>query len=163
MNERVIFLDIDGPVITDSMFALDDNVSNLRSYMDANALGYVATLAQMAGAKIVTNSMHNSHYVEGLGGPASLKMDLIYHGLPAKLFHKDWRTQFSFDDNITRIGAIDIWLDAHGLSLNSTDWVCFDDDKFTNRKNLILVDSRCGITYADYVEASNFWDVDVVI
>lgn len=172
MTERIIFLDIDGPIITDSMFELNENVSHNRTYMNANALGYVVTLAKVANAKIVTNSTHNYHIVyHDEWPPTDLKTDLIFHGVPEHLFHKDWRTRFAHSEDAERdphlltdrLSGIDEYLTERKLNLNDEGWICFDDDLFTRRRNLILVDSRCGITYADYVEASNFWDVDVVI
>lgn len=171
MTERIVFLDIDGPIITDSMFELDEFVSYDRTFMNANALGYVAALCRAADAKVVTNSTHNTHqsppFINLDGKGPDLKTDLIYHGFPEKYFHEDWRTKFTHSkDNLleySRLDGITTWLIDHDMNLNDKNWVCFDDDKFTNRKNLILVDSRCGITYADYVEACNFWDVDITI
>lgn len=161
MKQKIIFLDIDGPIIPQSLFFLDKDVSQLRSFMDTNALGYVVALAKGVDAKIVTNSQHNQHEVSG----QDLKADLIDWGVPEKLFHEDWRTDFHHYpfQNRGRRTYLEQWLTEHDYSIDSDDWICFDDIDFTSRKNLILIDDRCGITYKDYVNACKFWDTPTLI
>ena len=95
---KVIFLDIDGPIINTPMYFLDPNCSVHRTQMNTQAIAYVVKLASFAGAKIVCNSTHNTHDIENplTGKLTNVKEDLIYWGVPLNLFHDDWKTTYPY-------------------------------------------------------------------
>lgn len=140
---KIIFLDIDGPVISTDDSIID---SELRITHIPESICHLNELCQITGAKIVTNSMHNYNDVEEY----SLKDDLIAWGLDADNFHENWRTIFPYIDyskiksdirGIGRFIAIDKWREING----TCDWVCFDDRKFTVSFRLILIEDAAGI------------------
>lgn len=166
--QRIIFLDIDGPVIPAPIYYLDGNVLFNRSFMSTTALGYISRLATLGKALIVTNSAHN-WFNTGEGSPdyipvRNLKQDLIRHGLKENQFHDIWRTEFpnprnrkfSESDPSGRMLAINNWIEDNGPA----DWIGFDDEKYTSNKRLIHIDFELGIDYKAFVKACKVWDID---
>lgn len=148
IKPNIIFLDIDGPVIPGPLYFLDPSVAAKRSLVSTIAIACLSSLTRTVGCKIVCNTMHNSHYVEG----RSIKDDLIRHGIDADAFHTDWQTvfgQFNLGRHFSRMDAINEWLTRNG----NHDWVCFDDEKFTTDKRLIHIDFDHGITFDKYRKA----------
>lgn len=140
---KVIFLDIDGPVIPIDVPVRE---SVFRTTYNPDSIEYLNLLCEETGAKVVTNSMHN--YQDWLDG--DLRDDLIAWGLDKKFVHDDWRTVFPMIDyskvkspvrGIGRLVAIQDWIKHHGDS----SWVCFDDRKFSNLANLIHIEDGLGI------------------
>jgi len=141
---KIIFLDIDGPVISTSANAF---VSYYRTDCVPEAIANLNLICELSGAKIVANSTHNY----SLSPTGSLKTDLIRFGIKPEYIHKNWRTVFpridytKFNCSLRGIGrqiAIDRWLSDFGYA----EWVCFDDRKFTFSKNLIHIAAGQGIT-----------------
>jgi hypothetical protein len=139
-----------------------------RTVFSTTATGIINELCKLFGAKIVTNSAHNYHHSRNNN---NLKQDLISVGnISADYFHKDWRTQYPFDNtgsdfldnlhNIThpRMRAIQQWQEKNG----NVDWICFDDDKFTDNNRLFHVDFDEGITFNQYRAACVRWSNDVL-
>jgi len=165
---KIIFLDIDGPVISSGCYFHDMYCSHERTVFNTSATGIVRKLCQMFEAKIVTNSSHNYHNVRS----RTLKDDLInIANIPEDYFHNDWRTKYPSneddhpdfkDDNFMtthpRMRAIDKWQMKNG----SVDWIAFDDANFTNNKRLFLVDFDEGITYKQFRSVMEHWGVDKV-
>ncbi len=148
INPNIIFLDIDGPVIPGPLYFIDPSVSMKRSMVSTIGIACLTSMIRAAGCKIVCNTMHNSHYVEG----RSIKDDLIRHGIDKDAFHSDWQTvfgQFNLSRSFSRMDAINEWLAPNG----DHGWVCFDDEKFTIDKRLIHIDFDHGITYDKYRKA----------
>jgi hypothetical protein len=146
-KNRVVFLDIDGPIINTGCYSVDKQCSLQRSVMNQSAIGWVNKLCREINAYLVTNSTHSHYLVED----RTLKDDLIRFGADPSLFHDDWRT--SYPDKLSggsRLGCIGEWIDEHpGLN----DWVAFDDMNFTDSRRLIVVDFDDGITYRHYSKA----------
>ncbi len=155
---RVIFLDIDGPIINEGCYGTDFLCSSRRTVMNTSAIGWLNYLCRQAEALIVTNSSHNNHDIPfGEGSYRSLRHDLIHHGVEPDYFHPNWRTDYpswiGFSDEhlmspeaipggkSNRLSCIEKWLAEH----ENPDWVCFDDANFTRDRRLILVDFRDGI------------------
>lgn len=101
--------------------------------------------------KIVTNSMHNYYDLD-----TDLREDLTRWGIPANMFHEDWRTIFPNVDytkvkspvrGAGRLYAIEEWLSRHP----GYEWICFDDRKFTNSSRLIHIERLDGVD-DDYYE-----------
>lgn len=140
---KVIFLDIDGPVIPIDVSVYE---SVYRTTYNSDSIEYLNILCNETGAKVVTNSMHN--YEDWMGG--DLRDDLVSWGLDEQFVHDDWRTIFPMIDyskikspvrGIGRLVAIENWINQHGES----SWVCFDDRKFSELANLIHIEDGLGI------------------
>lgn len=140
---KVIFLDIDGPVIPINVSVYE---SVFRTTCNPESIEYLNLLCDETGAKIVTNSMHN--YEDWIG--SELREDLVHWGLDPNYFHDGWRTIFPHVDyekinspvrGIGRLAAIEDWIQKNG----DTSWVCFDDRKFSELANLIHIEDGRGI------------------
>jgi hypothetical protein len=151
--QRIVFLDIDGPVIPGHLYtsAAKAGLAANREIFDSNAVERLNRLCSSTGAKVVTNSMQN--YIDYADG--DLKDDLVQAGLKVEYFHSVWRTAFprvdySVDPNPRRgwgrwLG-IRKWMDENG----EADWICFDDRHWSDDSRLILVDFHDGITEDNY-------------
>lgn len=143
---KVIFLDIDGPLITGDLYYQDYMCSEYRTLVNKTALNYVLKLSELTGAMIVTNTMHNEKIING----RTIKDDLIKWGVPENKFHNSWRTIFPKVDytgassrrGIGRLIGINHWLETNGPDHK---WVCFDDRNFTDDKRLVLINFNKGV------------------
>jgi hypothetical protein len=162
---KIIFLDIDGPIISSGCYGIDHMCSMRRTVMNTNAIGYLNLLCKFTDAKIVTNSSHNYHDTPRYGIDSdslepvvqshnNLMQDLIQHGVKKEYFHEKWVSKYpyisskmDYDNHnysdLNRLVAINDWIKENG----ECDWVCFDDIKFTDLENLIVVDFEHGITF----------------
>ena len=141
---KIIFLDIDGPVISAQAPMID---SEMRLSYIQESIELLNQLCEKTGAKIVTNSSHNYHIVNG----NTIKDDLIKWGIDSANFHEKWRTIFPYIDytkvksNIRGIGRF-IAIDKWQADNEHCNWVCFDDRKFTISFRLIHISDGNGIT-----------------
>lgn len=150
MMQRIIFLDIDGPIINTPMFFIRHDCSITRSAMNTQAIAFVVEIARVAKARIVTNSTHNTHDVDG----KNLRFDLVEVGVPDELFHEQWRTKYpDYWGGHGRLRAIHDWMEENG----EADWIAFDDASFTDSERLILVDFDRGIDWDCYQKARKYW------
>lgn len=152
--QRIIFLDIDGPVISTPQHFMDYGCATKRSIVNTNAIGILNRLCNRAEAKIVTNSSHN--YFDTQTG--DLRADLIRHGIKSEHFHDDWRTKYPYHSKPmyhSRESAILEWQDRNG----EVDWICFDDIQFTESNRLMLVDFDRGIDYPLFLRALAYYKV----
>ena len=140
---KIIFLDIDGPVIPIDVPVRD---SVFRTVCNKDSIEYLNLLCNETSAKVVTNSMHN--YEDWIG--TDLRDDLIKWGLDENFIHESWRIIFPMIDyrkvnskvrGIGRLVAIEHWINYHGDS----SWVCFDDRKFSDLANLVHIEDGRGI------------------
>ena len=147
---NLIFLDIDGPVITEPCFYIDPTGASIeRTVMSTHAIGYLKELLRQTNSKIVMNSTHNTHDIEDplTGQMRNIKMDLIYWGMKEEEFHPNWKTEFpnpkgaKFSEN-WRLKAVSNWLEAHGDHV----WIAFDDEYF-HSENQYVIDFNLGIDY----------------
>lgn len=148
---KVIFLDVDGPIIPVSLYSLDKGCSATRGIMSTTAIGFVQRMCDMYQYKLVMNSSHN--YMDL---PNSLRDDLIRFKFNPDHFHHYWRTKYPYTKKTTedfltpRMRSIVEWISTYGPIEN---WVCFDDENFTSLPNLVLIDFNDGITYEKYLKA----------
>lgn len=160
--QRIIFIDIDGPIINTPCYYVDSFASIQRSVMNTQAIGYVNRLALLADAKIVTNSTHNYHTVKETD--RNLRDDLIRWGLKASYVHDDWRTEFPWPDWADgqpihrRLKGIMGWQEKNGQA----DWICFDDEPFIDKNDprLMHVDFERGIDYDLFMKACKHWKLN---
>lgn len=135
MTAKVIFLDIDGPMIPATMFLLNRMCSHERQCSPL-AIAVMNRLCQNTGAKIVFNTTHNKNW----DGVDSIETALVAQGLNSDHIHPtDPKTTYPFN---RRDVAVTTWLAKHP---EVTDWVALDDAKFTDKENLILVEPDGGL------------------
>lgn len=157
---KIIFLDIDGPIINTSMFYVKGDCSLERTYLNTEALANLYRILKLSGAKLVTNSTHSPYDIEDelTLKPRTLKEDLIYWGLPADVFHDDWRTKYpNYREEFfhPRQASINEWLSRNG----EHDWVAIDDVLFNDERQY-LIDFDRGITYHTLDKVLNFWNIE---
>lgn len=158
--QRIIFLDIDGPIINTPCYWVNWEASLKRTVMNTQSIGIVNKLAALANAKVVTNSTHNNVTVKDTG--RSLKQDLIHHGMHEGIFHANWKTsmpwpmgRLSASSKSRRMWGIEEWIEDNG----NADWICFDDEPFTDNKRLFVIDFDRGIDYDTYLGVLKFWEL----
>ncbi len=156
-TNRIVFLDLDGPLINTGCFGISKNASMLRQVMNTSSIGWLNILTRETGARIVCNSTHNYEIMQG----RNLQQDLIRHGLDAEYLHADWRTLFpnthEWSMQSNRLIAILEWQSRHP---EVEKWVCFDDIKFSdNDERLIVVDFDDGILKCHIQKAFNIFGV----
>lgn len=151
MKNRILFLDVDGPMIPGYMYFINKNASMERTISPISVV-LVNKLIERSGAKIVMNTAHNNNF-EAFG--VHIKDDLIKAGIPAESFHKHWQTGYP---DVGRLEAIKFWL-AHNDP--EADWICFDDADFTYEENLLLVDFEIGLTTYHFNQALDRWKIHV--
>ena len=154
-KQRIVFLDIDGPIINTPMFFLAMDCSIGRSVLNTQAIAYVQRLCDIAKAKVVFNTMHNTHDIADplTGDIRTIRTDMIKWGLKPEVIHSDWMTEFpGFTQD--RMVGIKRWIDSKDYEV---DWVCFDDVNFTNDNRLVLIDFDRGIDNNAYRKAAKLW------
>lgn len=160
---RVIFLDIDGPMIPGRQYAAKGGTQRraggaLIGYrFDPSSVNLVTHLARTADARIVWNTTHNAR------GITQLTEDAVASGLDHQLFHADPQTEYpgevkfsGYAWSMTRLKAIRRWLAAHP---EVTHWVAFDDDPIRS-KNAVRIDFQSGITSGHVDKAMAILGVD---
>ena len=166
---RIVFCDIDGPIISSGCYGITPQASNARACMNQNAIGYLNILCNHAKARIVTNTSHNYHDVKEpeTGKFRNLKTDLIRWGVKEHFFHEDWRTEYPYPEHdpehgyydLPRLTAINQWLAKNG----DHEWVVFDDAKFTEDKRLVLIDFDHGITRDSIMRACEIFGISHIV
>ncbi len=165
--QRIIFIDIDGPIINTPCYWIDIAAGLDRSVLNTQAIGIINQIAIKANAKIVTNSTHNTHTVRSTG--RNLRDDLIKWGMKEEYFHDDWKTEYPWPKDMRdsndptaiilehrRMAAIKQWQEKNG----DADWIAFDDDKFIDSERLFLIDFNNGICYEEYIKVKEYWKFD---
>ena len=126
--ERVIFLDIDGPMIPCAMYLID-HLCSIKRMMSPPAVAVLKELCKRTGAKVVFNTTHNSP----TGEAPDIEVALQMAGLPAECIHPTApKTRYP---SLPRDLAVKEWLAAHP----GADWIALDDVKFTDDPRLILI------------------------
>jgi hypothetical protein len=159
---RILFLDVDGPLIPSGMYLIN-RMASFQRLCSPIAVAVVNRLCKESGAKIVMNSSHNND--------DALLTDLIREGIEGDYFHKEWRTVFPAVVNglrrdPPRFQAIQKWISEN--SNVGVDWICFDDYKFISdghpdANRLIYVDFDHGIHPGHYNEAAQIWNVKGIL
>lgn len=132
---KVIFLDIDGPMIPATMFLVDKMASWHRLF-PATTVAVMNRLCADTGAKIVFNTTHN----EAMKNVDDIEVALVKQGLDAAHLHpSDLKTAYPDE---RRGAAVKTWLAKHP---EVTTWIALDDSRFTDEPNLIWVDPDAGL------------------
>lgn len=124
---RIIFLDIDGPLIPLRMYFNGNRPFNTEygSFVyDPIAVAMIKTLASKFDAKVVFNSAHNEN-------PAHIMLhQATFNGLK-DVMHTDIITQFPHTPD--RLSAIETWLKEHS---EVTEWIVIDDMPVDSSRNI---------------------------
>jgi hypothetical protein len=140
---RVIFQDIDGPLIPLRMYYTGGRLfnQNARSFIyDPIAVGMVNQLASKYDAKIVFNSAHCAN------GPDIMRHQADFNNLTP--MHDDCVTKFAKSIE-HRYDAIAEWLGRHP---DVTEWIVIDD-MAVNTSRQVHVDYNVGMTINNFIEA----------
>lgn len=135
MSEKVIFLDIDGPMIPSTMCLVDRMASWKRRFPETT-VAVIRELCERTGAKVVFNTTHNVPIPD----VDDIHIALSKAGLDGAHYHADRHTLYP---QIDRALAVKEWLARHP---EVEDWIALDDVKFTTDERLIFVDSDSGVT-----------------
>lgn len=132
---KIIFLDIDGPMIPATMFLVDRMASYNRTF-PCTTIAVMNRLCEDTGAKIVFNTTHNRPF----DGVADIEVAIVSAGLNAAHLHpSDLKTAYP---DLRRASAVKAWLMRHP---EVTDWIALDDANFTDEPNLIWIDPDAGL------------------
>lgn len=162
MADRVIFLDIDGPMIPSHQVLAHPRASWSRIFPDTT-VAVLKYLCNKSGAQVVFNTYHNleNHPLLQKNVP-SVDVALADAGFGRDHYHEYFKTVFPQDNGAyfskapSRMDAIQEWLNTHGPA----DWVCFDDECFTTDKRLILIDYDVGLTIPHARKALGLFGVE---
>lgn len=139
---KIIFLDIDGPMIPATMYLIDQ-YAGFRRIFPETTVAVLKRMCENTGAKLVINSTHNtcieSREVDGFTIHTVEETLKRNHGFTDDHFHPDSRTRYPA---VNRLTAVTDWLALHP---EVTDWVAIDDNNFTDNERLILVNPDTGI------------------
>lgn len=135
MGEKVIFLDIDGPMIPATMF-LVDRMASFNRVFPVTTVAVVNELCERTGAKIVFNTTHNRPFPD----VPNIDAALVRHGLCESHLHPtDRHTNYP---DIARDLAVKEWLARHP---EVREWVALDDVRCADDDHMILVDGDAGL------------------
>jgi HAD domain in Swiss Army Knife RNA repair proteins len=138
---RVIFQDIDGPLIPMRMYYRGNRPHNGQSFLyDPIAVDMLKVLCEKFDAKVVFNTLHNEN-------PANIMLfQARTNNMLDFMLTQDPITSFA-DLQVGRLHAINQWLTRHP---EVTEWVVIDDaDIDTDR--LVQVDFHNGMTINTFV------------
>lgn len=148
MTEKIIFQDIDGPLIPLRMFYRGFrpfDVARSAFVYDPVAVDMIRHLCERFNAKMVFNSAHceNPHHV--------MAHQAKFNGLDPVL-HPDCKTEFISKIN-HRYDAIKEWLSRHP---EVKEWIVIDDAE-VHPPRQVKVNYNLGMTIDDYYEAARLF------
>lgn len=144
--KRIVFLDIDGPIIPYSMF-LVDRMCSWQRIIPAVTVAVVREVCKRGDAQVVFNTTHNT----AIDGVDDIEIACIKAGLPEDAVHPDMKTKYP---QIARDLAVLEWLSRHP---EVEDWIAFDDVRFTDKDNLIWIDPDAGLHLGHLNTALGRW------
>jgi len=143
-KERLIFLDIDGPMIPSGCYVAYGYEASYNRKYSPICVAIINRLCHETKAKIVFNSTHNMSGYD-------LIDDSVREGLKFGHMYKEGSfTSYPRVEN--RKDAINLWLKKHDYNDSNCLWCAFDDVDFQH-SNLILIDFDVGITLKHYHKA----------
>jgi hypothetical protein len=148
-ENKIIFLDIDGPMLPMRAFFLPENnqKNSNRHYFDPIAVSMINRLLETSRAKIVISS---SWADQGLG---VITKAFSLNNISIKSLHEDWMTpRPNGECNPNRVIEIVGWLNKHP---EVTHYVAIDDMQM-ELKNLVKVTFHDGMLYKHMEMAAKF-------
>ena len=142
-QNKVIFLDIDGPMIPVKSYMLPGHTSSAARTFDPCATAMLNRLLDQAGAQIVISSTH------GQRGYDHCVELLRINGVDPAALHEDWITPRKMSSY--RIHEINWWLDKHP---ETTHYVAIDDESLDVEwvANSVQCDGYEGFSFRNYLE-----------
>lgn len=135
MSEKIIFLDIDGPMIPATMLLVDPMSSAHRAF-PPTTIAVLNKLCERTGAKVVFNTAHNVSW----DGAPNIESAIVAGGLEQQHIRAaDFKTMYP---DIPRDVAVRSWLKNHA---DVSEWVAIDDTMFIDDERLVFVDSDAGL------------------
>lgn len=132
--KRVIIIDVDGVMIP-LTYLLVNKRAMMERDIPETTIAVLNEMCRRSDAKVVFNTTHNA----SKPGVPNLVMAMVSRGLNAKYLHKDPQTDMP---RLDRAQAVDQWF-ARGN--HADQYLIFDDSKFTQNDNLIVVDPQAGL------------------
>ena len=152
MTAKVLFLDIDGPMIPHRAYLLPDNHTRLVRLFDPVAVAMVLHLVVKAPAKLVISSAWAMHE----GSLDRLIEDFAINGIRfSRYVHADWRTPRGGTLE-TRSDEILAWLAKHP---EVTHWTALDDEE-TPAPGGVLCDFTDGLLMRHFDQAGDLLGID---
>lgn len=137
---KVIFLDIDGPMISDRAMFLPGNRHKLAEWFDPLATLLLLDVIEKTGAALVISSTWAT-----MGRDAVIEL-LNQNKVNPDFLHQDWMTPRKFSSN--RETEIEWWLKKHP---EITHYAILDDYYgIKSMKNSVYVSTQNGLLWQDY-------------
>lgn len=149
---RIVFLDIDGPMIPATMYLADNMCSPNRNF-PPTTIAVINYLCDKTDAQVVFNTTHNIDW----DGATPLQVAIVSAGLKPQHIHPDSKTLYPTKE---RGEAIIEWLSRHP---EVTDWIALDDCKFTGDERLIWVDPSPGVHLEHLNIALERWNLPPIL
>ena len=154
---KIVFIDIDGPLLPNRMWASRDNISLLEEKVidrsphlrfDSGCVGLVMRLCRLANARLVFASNWRRTWTHG---QHALRAKLTNEGLEDDLWHDDWALPVLSGAKGDKAHEIAHWLNAHVVE----SAVLIDDDPIETPEpvRLIRVNVDDGFSLSAYREA----------
>lgn len=155
--DKILFLDVDGPIIPSTMYFTHVDPSYNRDY-SPQCIAIINRICKESGCKVVMNTTHNTE-------PRELRTSMIAQDFRKEYFHETPHTRFPFTspdnpynvwpntDDHPRMEAIKYWIKANG----EVDWIALDDVEFTDNERLVLVNYDIGLTLKEYNQVGEIW------
>jgi hypothetical protein len=147
---RVLFLDIDGPMIPIRAYTMPGQTRPIVTKFDPCAVGFVNRACFKQGRQIVlhTSWIRTGFWKPNIDGPGDVHDHCISQGIEAELFHED---AYCNREIHWRYDRIDEWLSRHP---EVDDYVILDDvncpDEWDKKAHLLLVDEGNGLLMSDF-------------
>ena len=107
MTTKVVFVDVDGPLVPIRAYVLPNRLGGTVKTMDPVAVAAVASICVAAGAKIVVSSSW------AIWGKEKCLGWFQENGFDLGLVHEDWATPRKLPSGADRSAEIKAWLAAH--------------------------------------------------
>jgi hypothetical protein len=137
-TNRILFLDIDGPMIPAGCYFIYGMHASMKRKFSPISVGIVNELCHQAEAKIVFNTAHNSDGERVIEDAVreGIKRGHIWSG----------NAQTRYPNTESRLTAIEHWIQENiDQEKTRLKWVGFDDFDYKHQ-NLVLVDFDVGLT-----------------
>lgn len=147
---RILFLDIDGPLIPGRAYDMPGQTRPIVTNFDPCAVGMINNACRKQKRKIVlhTSWIRTGFWQIGVDGPGDVHDHCIAQGIDADLFHED---AYCDRDVSWRYHRISNWLGTHP---EVTDYVILDDvppdEDWPYKKHFLWIDFDNGISMKNY-------------
>lgn len=150
MTTKVVFLDVDGPMIPVRAYFLP-NQTPLVTVFDPCAVSMLNRILRKSKALLVISSLR------GQDGKNKCKELLDLNNIQSSLLHDDWITPRISHDRAKQIAD---WLIIHP---EITHYVAIDDEDLDMSviTNAVLCDTYEGFSHRNYLECLQFLDADL--